>query len=375
MDFNLVKNRRKWIILIAALGFTTYGAIRVYNSPIFMKKRERFVKTLSAIASVAELLGDSAETIGVVSKDLREFIQSDSDEIPNSLRQLSKIAKSDEFSGSVVSVTRALTVGVLRGYRVGVRRGDVNQLNLNSSFADRALDKLFSPAGSGFVSVVVGSFTKNMVLAVCARREVNDVNGSGSPVEKWVDVIAEEKCRKLIGDCIQQFVSTLVTVYLDKTMDVNPYDQILSGLTNPKHDEKVKDLLSSFCNGAVETFVRTSHQVISNSNGKELMRLKTGDSDGFVSKISSTLAGPSNRSLVLDLTGRVTFATVRSFLDFFLEQMSTGVKRKVDVVHGEAVDKGCEVYRYVSTKSCSAMTVCLSVWLHVLSSPWSFASA
>ncbi|KAM0055281.1 hypothetical protein Hdeb2414_s0006g00204301 [Helianthus debilis subsp. tardiflorus] len=371
MDFNLVKNRRKWIILIAALGFTTYGAIRVYNSPIFVKKRERFVKTLTAIASVAELLGDSAETIGVVSKDLREFIQSDSDEIPNSLRQLSKIAKSDEFSGSVVSVTRALTVGVLRGYRVGVRRGDVN---LNSSFTDRALDKLFSPAGSGFVSVVVGSFTRNMVLAVYARREVNDVNGSGSLVEKWVDVIAEEKCRKLIGDCIQQFVSTLVTVYLDKTMDVNPYDQILSGLTNPKHDEKVKDLLSSFCNGAVETFVRTSHQVILNSNGKELMRSRTSESDGFVSKISSTLAGPSNRSLVLDLTGRVAFATVRSFLDFFLEQMSTGVKRKVDVVHEEAVDKGREVYRYVSTKSSSAMTVCLSVWLHVLSSPWSFAS-
>lgn len=383
-SLNFTQKRKKWILLIAALGVSSYGAFRVYNLPSVVKKRERFIKVLAALASFAELLGDSAETIGVVSKDLKEFIRSDSDEIPNSLRQLSKLTRSDEFSDSIVSVTRALTVGISRGYKVGARKGDRGY-----SFADKALDKLFSPAGSGFVSVVVGSFAKNMVMAIYAGREVSEVgydyNGSTSSessVQKWVDIIAEEKSKKLIGDCIQQFVSTLVTVYLDKTMDVNPYDQIMSGLTNPKHEEKVRDLLSSFCNGAIETLVKTSHQVLSNSssNGKEvilngLKSRKSQQSNGFVSKISSTLAVPSNRRLVLDVTGRVTFATVRSFLDFFLAQLSTGMKRKVDVVHEEAIDKGREVYRYVSTKSYTVMTICLSVWLHVLSSPWNFGLA
>ncbi|KAK1439038.1 hypothetical protein QVD17_04853 [Tagetes erecta] len=384
MDLDLVKKsldyaqkRKKWIIFMAALGFSTYGAIRVYNLPSVVKKRERFVKVLGALASIAELIGDSAETIGVVSKDLKEFIQSDSDEIPNSLRQLSKITRSNEVSESIVSVTRALTVGILRGYRVGARKSDPA-----NGFSDRALDKLFSPDGCGFVSVVAGSFAKNMVMAIYTSGEVSssyDLSSSTNSVQKWVDVIAEEKCKKLIGDCIQQFVSTLVTVYLDKTMDVNPYDQFLSGLTNPKHEEKVRDMLSSFCNGAVETLVKTSHHVITSPSGKELalngMKSRKSEGDGFVSKISSTLAIPSNRSLVLDVTGRVTFATVRSFLDFFLEQLSTGVKRKVDVIHEEAVDKGRDVYRYVSTKSYTVMTICLSLWLHVLSSPWSFASA
>ncbi|XP_071702864.1 protein PHLOEM PROTEIN 2-LIKE A10-like [Rutidosis leptorrhynchoides] len=373
-SLNYTRKRKKWIFLLAALGFSTYGAIRVYNLPSMVKKRERFIKVFGALASIAELLGDSAETIGVVSKDLKEFIQSDSDEIPNSLRQLSKITRSDEVSESIVSVTRALTVGILRGYnKVGARKVDSG-----NSFADRALDKLFSPAGTGFVSVVVGSFAKNMVLAFYSGAEV-DINGSTSSVQKWVDVIAEEKCKKLIGDCIQQFVSTLVTVYLDKTMDVNPYDQILSGLTNPAHEGKVTELLTSFCNGAVETLVKTSHQVITNPNEKGLMlnemKMKKSESDGIVSRISSTLAVPSNRRLVLDLTGRVTFTTIRTFLDFFLDQLSTGVKRKVDGVHEEAIDRGREVYRYVSTKSYTVMTICLSVWLHVLSSPWSFASA
>lgn len=180
------QKRKRWLLLAAALGFSTYGAIRVYNLPSVAKKRERLMKLLGALASIAELLGDSAETIGVVSKDLKEFIKSDSNEIPNSLRQLSKIMRSDEVSESIVHVTRAFTVGILRGYRVGVRKGDPG-----NSLPDRALDKLFSPAGSGFVSVVVGSFAKNMVMAIYADRGVSegsDINGSriseGS-VQKW----------------------------------------------------------------------------------------------------------------------------------------------------------------------------------------------
>lgn len=369
-SLNYTQKRKKWIILAAVLGVSSYGAFRVYNLPSVVKKRERFVRVLGALASIAELLGDSAETLAVVSKDLKEFIQSDSDEIPNSLKQLSKITRSDEVSESIVSVTRALTVGILRGYRVGARKGDPA-----NSFANRALDKLFAPSSSGFVSVVVGTFTKNMVLGIYSGMEGNNLNDSGSSIQQWVDVIAEEKVKKLVADCIQQFVSTLVTIYLDKTMDVNPYDQFLSGLTNPKHEEQVKDLFVTFCNGAIETLVKTSHQVIT---GKELALTGTesskSQSNGFISNISSTLAVPSNRRLVLDVTGRVTFETVRSFLDFFLEQLSTGMKRKVDLVHDEAIDKGREIYRYVSTKSYTIMTICLAVWLHVLNSPLSFAS-
>lgn len=379
-SLDYTRKRKKWILIIGALGLSTYGAFRVYNSPSVVKKRERFAKVLGALASIAELVGDSAETIGVVSKDLKEFIQSDSDEVPNSLKQLSKITRSDEVSESIITITRALTVGILRGYKVGATKTDPG-----NTFPDRALDKLFSPAGSGFASIVVGSFAKNMVMAIYTGGNVkegyesNTSSSSESSIQKFVDVIAEEKCKRLIGDCIQQFVSTLVTVYLDKTMDVNPFDQILSGFTNPKHEEKARDLLTSFTNGAIETLVRTSHEVITNPDGKELVLTgtkskKSQSNVGFVSKISSTLAVPSNRRLVLDVTGRVTFATVRSFLDFFLDQLSTGMKRKVDVVHDEAIDKGREVYRYVSTKSYTVMTICLSVWLHVLSSPWSFSS-
>ncbi|KAI3798163.1 hypothetical protein L1987_33432 [Smallanthus sonchifolius] len=129
---------------------------------------------------------DSAETLGVISRDLKEFIQSDSDQIPGSLKQVFKITKSDEFSDSIVRVTRALTMGISRGYQI-----EAPNTHPGSSFFDRALDKLFSSTGYGFVSVIVGSFSRNMVMAIYADREVTP--GSGNPGQKWVDVISDDR--------------------------------------------------------------------------------------------------------------------------------------------------------------------------------------
>lgn len=397
--FGYARKKKKWLFVMAALGFSGYGAYRVYHLPSVSQKRKRLLKLLGALVSVAEVVSDSAESIGVVSKDLKGFLQSDSDEIPNSLKQVSKIARSDEFSGSVVKFTQAVTLGVLRGYQSQTKsqsHGD-DGVASNSSFTDQVMDKLFTKAGSGFVSVVVGSFARNLVLAFISDEQSgggSDSNNSPSmdhfgskmnDVPRWVDVACSEKCRDLIGDCIQLFVSTAVTVYLDKTMDINTYDDIFCGLTNPKHEEKVKDMMLSVCNGAVETLVRSSHQVLtssksnvnhSNLSSSSHLAINDGKKDsGWIGQVSSTLAVPSNRRFVLDLTGRVTFETVRSFLDVLLERLFDGMRRRVNSARVETVDRGVEVVRYAVAKSSVIATICLSLCLHILDSPWLLAPA
>ncbi|KAL2499554.1 Protein PHLOEM PROTEIN 2-LIKE A10 [Abeliophyllum distichum] len=406
------KRKKKWVLVLGALGFTGY---RIYNSPSVVKKRKRLLKLLTALFSVAEMVSDSAETIGIISRDLKEFIQSDSNQIPNSLKQVSKITRSDEISHSVNSITKAFTVGILRGFKSEAMKDDAS-MGENLGFSDRAMNKLFSDSGSGFASVVVGSFARNLVMAFYSDRRCktgSNLDGFSNldhrilesnyqSITRWVELANEDKCRELIGDCIQLFVSTAVGVYLEKTMHINTCDEIFSGLTNPKHETKVREMLVTVCNGAVETLIRASHQVwTKNSIADSKLNLPFpywkvdfGDSfagddkvtlqarnllddqnqdGGWRCKISSTLAVPSNRKFVLDMTGKVTFETVRSFLEILLEKLSECVKRSVDVVHQEVIDRGIETIRHVSGKSSTVATVCLTLCLHILNGPWILA--
>ncbi|XP_060194060.1 protein PHLOEM PROTEIN 2-LIKE A10-like [Lycium barbarum] len=405
-SLDYTRRKRNWVVVLGALG-VTYGAYRAYCSPSMVRKREKVLKLIGAFVSLAEMVSDSADVIGIVSKDLKEFISSDTDQIPRSLKQISKIAKSDEFSQSIVKVTSAMTVGVVRGYQQENAKNCVSGA-ANSGLFDNVLDKLFSDAGSGFASVIVGSFARNLVLAF---HSVKKGNGTDSdieyPVPGWVDVLCQDKCRELIGNCVQLFVSTAVAVYLDKTMNINTYNEIFSGLTNPNHETKMRDMIVAICSGAIGTLVKTSHQVLTSSDMDIDMDMDTTskiysslplsfkakkflDEDqnmytGWTKKVSSTLAVQRNRRFILDLTGRVTFESVRSFLEFVLEKLreclrksidvvqeevETTLRRSVDVIQEEVVDRSVEACRYVSGKSSTAVSVCLTLCLHILNGPW-----
>lgn len=381
MDF--YPRRRKWILLLAAGGASGYAAYRVYNLPSVVERRRKISKLVGTLITLVEAVASSAETISLASSDLNRFLLSDSDEIPASLKQLSKIARSDEFVGSISSVSEALTVGIVRG--IGSSSSSGSSKGTKSELADRILDKLLSSSGAGFASVVVGSFARNLVIGFYSSRS-NEDSDSGSVPSSVQLICGDEKCRALIANCVQLFVSSAVAVFLEKTMDINTYDELFAGITNPKHEAKVKELMVSVCNGAVETLIKTSHQVLTNpglsssADGAELEQNEAGlsvgsdkrsfdmkeQTGGWFNQVSSTLAVPSNRSFVLDVTGRVTFETVRSFLDFLLWKLYDGAKRSVHSVREGAVERGVEVVRYFSAKSMLVVTICLALCMRVL---------
>ncbi|KAL1344948.1 hypothetical protein HN51_018749 [Arachis hypogaea] len=403
--FDFSRRNKKWLLLVALFGASGYGAYKAYHSPSVARKRERLMKLVKAFVSLSELVAESSETIATVSKDLNRFLNSDSDEIPNSLKQLSKIATSKECSASVNKVSEAVTIGLLLGLKTQQSNGKSPEFITNPNCAtDRVLEKLFSKAGTGFASVVVGSFARNLVLGLQSAE--SGVASSDSPA--WLNVISDERCGKVIGDVVQVFVSTAVAVFLDKTMDVNNFDEMFAGMTNPKHQEQVKGILVSVCNGAVETLVRTSHQVLTNSRtqksnlsassssgsnvnslvlsgsivtgngcvepiGEVVQHFKVGglvgggvQDAGLLGQIKSTMAVPANRRFVLDVTGRVTMEALRSFVALFLWRISDALNRSLKNVHDEAVHKGSEVVRYVGAKSSVMFTLFLAFYLHIL---------
>ncbi|KAI3806650.1 hypothetical protein L1987_22562 [Smallanthus sonchifolius] len=251
--------KKKWVILLAVFGFSSYGVYKVYSLPSVSRKRKIFVKLLVSLISILQTISDSSEIVGVVSRDLKQLLASDQGQIPNSLKQLSKIAVSDEFSKSLTCVSEAVTLGVIQGYN---EEQYEEQKAENSSFKDRVIDKLMSESGTGFVSVVVGSFARNLVMGFDSNGMYESGLKLSTDLPELVDVLSTDKSKLVMGDLIKTFVSTAVAVYLDRPTSVNLYDGVFSGMTDPKHEKHVKDIAVYVCSGAVETLIKTSHQVL-----------------------------------------------------------------------------------------------------------------
>ncbi|XP_010503645.1 PREDICTED: protein PHLOEM PROTEIN 2-LIKE A10-like [Camelina sativa] len=352
--FDFALKNKKWILL----AVSGYAAFRVYHSPSVTQKRKRISKLFSLLLNLVEAASDSAEAVSVISKDLTEFLRSDSDQIPNSFKQISKIAKSDELNSSLIRFTQAMTVGLIRGIDDDDGSG--------SGFTNRVLDKLFTKSGSGFASAIVGSFARNLVVAFYSSSSSGC--GGGSP--KLFDAICSDDGRRLIGDCVQRFVTTAVSVYLDKTSDVNVFDDLFAGLTNPKHEDKVKQTLVTVCNNAVETFVRASRKPVQlnrcQDSSQSLTVGSTKQQTTWIDRVSSSLSVPSNRKYVVDLTGRVTFETVRSLLEVLIERANGKVESYVEKVR----ERGNETRRFVRVKTSLLHSLCLSLCLQIVEAPW-----
>ncbi|PKA57050.1 Phloem protein 2-like A10 [Apostasia shenzhenica] len=381
MDESLLlrrRHRRNWISLLAAAALSAYGAYRIYHHPSIFRLRRKIAKLVNSLLSLFDSVSSAADTVTLVSGDLNRFLRSSSDEIPSSLRQVAKLASSEEVSGSVSRVFEAMTVGIARGIRSSDKMGPTAGAD---GFLDRVLDKAFSSAGSGFASVVVGSFARNLVIAFYSRGAEDGEDGRSGPNflagSRWVDVVCSVKSRELIADGIQVFVGTAVAVFLEKTMHINTYDEFFAGMTNPKHENRVREMLVSVCNGAMETLVRTSHAVLTNPSSASSLNLendrrsssysKHDKSNGWIGEVSSTLAVPINRKLILDVTGRVTFESVRSLLDFTIWKVSEVTKMGMSSIQGKVLERGLEVVKYLTARSMVITTICFVVCMHMFS--------
>ncbi|KAL5218518.1 hypothetical protein ABZP36_019202 [Zizania latifolia] len=347
--FDFSRRRRRWVLFAAAWTAAAVGAYRLYHHPAVAARRRRLARLAGAVVAFVDAAASSADAAALVASDLADFVRSHSDEIPRSVTQLAKLAASPEASATVAALSEAITAGILRG--VGSKSGPGSGDGV--ALSDRLVDKLFSDKGERLASAVAGSFARHLVFAFYSA---SSAPGETTSSMKWVDVVATGKGQKAISNWVEVFVSIAVGVFIDKTIHINTYDQPFEGLTDTSHDAKVKELLVSVCNGAVETLVKTTHHVMSNGNGSN------GLGEGWVETVSSTLAVPSNRKFVLDVTGRVTFETVRSFLEFVMWKVQDGAKKGGNAV----MDSRVRVMRYLTDKSMVIATVFITLCLNVL---------
>ncbi|EMS54480.1 hypothetical protein TRIUR3_15152 [Triticum urartu] len=185
-----------------------------------------------------------------------------------------------------------------------------------------------------------------------------------------LSAIRIEQIFRAIRSWVEVFTATAVGVFIDKTIHINTYDQICAAATNPAYDSKLQKLLVAVCSASVETLVKTSHGVLSNGNGNA--HSGNGEvGEGWTETVSSALAVPSNRKLVLDLTGRAILEAVRSFLEFVLWRLHDAAR-----AGGDATARaGLCALRYMSERSMVVAAICIVLCLHVLNRTWLLAPA
>ncbi|CAN6222335.1 unnamed protein product [Urochloa humidicola] len=355
------RRRRRWLLWAGAAA----GSYLIYRHPSVAARRRRLARLASALASLAD-------AAAAVASDLAAFLRSDSDAVPQTLKQISKLAASPEASASASALSGALAAGVLRGYYASSPCSGASS-GSDAAFSDRVLDRVLSPDGERLASAVAGSFGRHLVLAFYSAAPSQPSTADSSTPESWVDALTTRRCQRAIRSWVEVFTATAVGVFIDKTIHINTYDQLFAAATNPAYGTKLQELFVALCSASVETLVKTSHCVLSSANstgGDANADANSGSNggvrEGWVENVSSALAVPSNRKLVLDLTGRTTFEAVRSFLEFVLWKLHAGARAGGDATIGA----GLRALRHMSDRSMVIATICIALCLHILNGAW-----
>eukprot|EP00271_Cylindrocystis_brebissonii_P007160 TRINITY_DN20387_c0_g1_i1.p1 TRINITY_DN20387_c0_g1~~TRINITY_DN20387_c0_g1_i1.p1 ORF type:complete len:532 (+),score=58.26 TRINITY_DN20387_c0_g1_i1:241-1836(+) len=331
------KAKNRYLIPIA---ISTAGAgccaYYFYNTEYFREQRRRWEKFFRSLSALSEALSSTGNISRVVSRDLHEFLQSDSDEVPQSLRQLLKLTHCPEFQSTVIRFSGSFTEGVVRGISAtadAIRfpsfstqgetqpnesslRLDVRSLQTasSSSFAEnlpeKLLDKVFSDAGQGFVSAVVGKAVRTLVETYFekasqgagelgsgteqdeggvdenVRRRRPSRSQTSSVLDLCLEVACTRKGKEVLSVVVSTFASNAVSAFLDNTPDVNVFEDIASTLTKEEYKEPMTDILKSVCGEGVEKFVRTSHDVFTASARQAR---EAGEEDAFTAAVRSSL--------------------------------------------------------------------------------------
>ncbi|KAG0568316.1 hypothetical protein M758_6G009800 [Ceratodon purpureus] len=556
--FTITRRRRNILLACGAVAAGGYVTYRVYHS----RKRLRVFLFFESFSTLVEVLAAGSDSFALVLADLRSFLVSEEDEVPRSLKQLLKLARSPEAQESISAVTTAVSRGLLAALSSGgsvapsikfeerprrlqsfrsslsspkgvgnfveknvIKLGDKDvhaleggagvaassvddralspddddnveefgrecegvldvdawtnagsvldgvKAQVDSSIArgtkealqaglgvdydssgdepemhsgkrkgkgelvDRLAEKLFSESGKGFASAMVASASRSFVTSVIEHINTSNtssrdegVESGGGVVEGLVSFARSDDGKAVLMDWIQTFVGTAVSVYLDRTKDINTFDELAVSLEKPEHRGAITDLLSTVCEASTSSFVRTSHEVLTSSptgskqnsvpkvivpsadlgelfhdtedsevfydmgeqepispsyspvkwKGKTIVGRSEPVPTNYIEQISNVLAVPSNRKLILDIAGTMTSSAVRSTIDVSLGKVSAALGGKgkepasKDEIHeaprrsgvGEKLQTVGDVTKAAMDKSVVLMTMCFAVCLH-----------
>lgn len=260
----MLRTRRKnWLI-----GATTSlaGAVllyKLYHSERLARARRQYQRFSEALSSYNQAFLAGADISAAISKDLQSFLQSDSQELPQSLRQLAQLLQAKEIQAATSSIAAATVRGIVSATH--------DAGGSSSTSIEKLLSALSSQQGHSLVTlaVSVAARTTTQTYCECVERSAAAAKVSEEATGILADTLVQQVLRfactkegeRLCMLGVKNFVTNATAVYCQNLEGVSMWQDLFAAMVKPEHKQVAGHITRCFTNELTNTLRRPAPPV------------------------------------------------------------------------------------------------------------------
>ncbi|DBA79056.1 hypothetical protein WJX77_006265 [Trebouxia sp. C0004] len=251
-------HRRTWVVAGTASVAGAVLLYKLYHSERIARAWRQYQTLVLAFSSYNQTFLAGAEISAAISNDLKSFLQSDSQELPQSLRQLAQLFQAEETQAATSSIAAA----TIRGIMSATQRTGASA----SGGLDSVLGALTSETGHSLVSlaVSVAARTSTRTYCECIERSAAAAKASEQATGVLADTIVQQVLRfactpegeRLCMMGVTNFVTNATSVYCQNLEGTNFWSDLFAAMVKPEHKQVAGHMTRCFVNELANTVRR-----------------------------------------------------------------------------------------------------------------------
>lgn len=278
-----LRRNRKYLVLACA-ATSSIAVYRVYRSERIKATQKALQSLQETIAKYTDAAASAGSVLAVVAEDLRNFFDSDADEVPRSIRQLGKLARSTELQDTLAACVSSMAKGLL------TTPAEAGGVQAGPSALDKIIDALLSDRGHSMVGLAIRTAAQTSTDVFCnallqgiqaatgsqlveqqqpsvlqPHRQVQPLrspstspqtspfrshhtqhnDGLQSGVAILVNVLGNPQVLNLIDNLVSTTVGSAIGAYIQKAGQESMMTSVMDCLAQPGNKEIIIDVMSS----------------------------------------------------------------------------------------------------------------------------------
>eukprot|EP00775_Hariotina_reticulata_P004477 gene4477-4731_t len=198
-----LRRNRHFIVV----GGAALGALVAYKT--YRAGQDRVQELQATLAKYSDAAASAGDVLALLSVDIRNFLASDTDEVPRSLRQLAKLARSQDVQDTL----RACVASTVKGLITSPPAAE--GMPAEPSVVDKVIEAVLSDRGQNLVALAIKTAAYHPQML------------------------------QLIDGLVSTTVGSAVGAYVDKVGSTDMFTNMMNALGKPGNKELIVEMMSS----------------------------------------------------------------------------------------------------------------------------------